>query len=442
MDYTGTLQKVSVLGAAGKMGSGILLLTAMEMTDLWLQDKSKKLELYAMDLSPDGLRGLMGYLQAQVTRAAEKKTVLLRQLYEDRADLVENGDIIDQYVKDVMNKVFLTTHLEDTYGSTLVFEAIKEDPVIKVKVLSQIDQASQGAPWFFTNTSSIPISQLDQEANLAGRIVGFHFYNPPAVQKLVELIPGSKTLPELIEFANQYAKKLRKVVVPSHDFAGFIGNGHFMRDALYGIQEAERLATQMPLPQAIWTINRVSQDFLIRPMGIFQLIDYVGVDVVKYIMEVMNPHLPDEELSSELLNKMLDLEVRGGQFADGSQKPGFLDYERGRPVKIYDPDKQDYCSVDEFSQQVNDYLGDLPMPVVWKSVNFSPDKQAQLDQFFDQLADMDTEGSKLAMAYGATSKRIGELLVESGVAHSAEDVNKVLMTGFYHAYGPINNYFK
>ena len=67
------------------------------------------------------------------------------------------------------------------------------------------------------------------------------------VQKLVEIIKANTTIPELADFALEYAKNLRKVVVPANDFAGFIGNGHFMRDALYGMKEAQRLAKKVPL---------------------------------------------------------------------------------------------------------------------------------------------------------------------------------------------------
>ena len=69
MEYIDRLNKVSVLGAAGKMGSGILLLTAMEMAELKLQNKNLDMALYAIDVSADGLAGLMNYLESQVVRA-------------------------------------------------------------------------------------------------------------------------------------------------------------------------------------------------------------------------------------------------------------------------------------------------------------------------------------------------------------------------------------
>ncbi len=444
MNYTERLENVTVLGAAGKMGSGILLLTAMEMADLSMkpENKSRQFVLNAVDISDQVLAGVMKFLKAQVQKAAEKKTVLLRKVYEDREDLIENKEIIDQYIFDVLSIVRPTTLLEPAYQSTLIFEAIKEDPALKVKVLSQVDKNNKKSPWYFTNTSSIPIHQLDKEAHLGGRILGFHFYNPPAVQKLVELIRAKTTLNELVDFAQEYAKNLRKTIVPSNDFAGFIGNGHFMRDILYGISEVQRLTQEMPFVEALYMINKVSQEFLIRPMGIFQLIDYVGLDVCQYIMSVMNPHVEDEDLHSDLLDQYISLGVLGGQYADGSQKDGFLKYEKGRPTGIYDPDKKEYIPISEFQAACDERLGPLPegaMP--WKAVIGSSDKEEILDAFFKALFKMDTQGAKLAKQYGKRSKEISLKLVSDNVAQKEEDVNTVLLTGFYHAYGPINDYF-
>ena len=444
MSYEDKLQNVTVLGAAGKMGSGILLLTAVEMADLALkpENKDKSFVLNAMDVSNEGLQGLMGYLQAQVLKVAEKKTVALRRVYADRAELIENEDIIRQYILDVMKIVRTTTRIESAYDSTLVFEAVSENRELKVKLLSQIERNNPNKPYFFTNTSSVPIHLIDEEAGLGGRILGFHFYNPPAVQKLVELIITDRTDSKMAEFARDYAKKLSKVVVPSNDFAGFIGNGHFMRDALHGIHTAGRLSADMPFIEAVYTVNKISQDYLIRPMGIFQLIDYVGIDVVSFIMNVMNPFLPDENLHSELLDKMIAQGVKGGQYSDGSQKDGFLKYEKGKVTGIYDPEAKAYISVDQFKAAADARLGEMPSSAVtWKAAIKMKNKEEVFGRYFSDLKTFGSPGAKLAVEYGRRSNAIGRKLVSDKVAQNEEDVNTVLLTGFFHAYGPINSYF-
>jgi 3-hydroxyacyl-CoA dehydrogenase len=443
MDYTDMLERVAVVGAAGKMGSGITLLTAVEMADLSLlpENRGRTFTLQAIDVTQQGLTGLMEYLRVQVQKLAEKKMVWLRSVYAHRSDLVENGQIIQQYVFDVLSQLRPTTRIEAAYESRIIFEAIKEDPVTKRELFRRIDRYSPHKPWYLSNTSSIPISELDREAGLDGRIIGFHFYNPPAVQKLVELITGEKTVPELEGFAVEYATRLRKLVVRSNDKAGFIGNGHFMRDALYGIAEAERMAEGMPMHEAIWMINKVTQDYLVRPMGIFQLVDYVGLDVMTYIMGVMDPHYPGEDLSSPFLMNFLNMGIRGGQNSDGSQKDGIFIYEKGKPVEVFDFQSKSYIPVAQIEETCQARLGDPPLSLKpWKAVVGNPAKNEFFSTLFTEMKSMNTAGARLAMDYARRSKAIGEQLVAQGVARSAEDVNTVLLTGFFHAIGPVNPY--
>ncbi len=443
MTYEERLQNVSVLGAAGKMGSGILLLTSLEMADLSLKPefKEKTFVLNAIDVSHQALAGLLKYMQTQVFKAAEKKMVQLRHFYADRQDLIENAQIVDEYVKHVLSLVRPSVRLEATYDSSLIFEAIKEDPELKAKVLSQIDQNNPLKPWYFTNTSSIPISEVDQSSGLGGRIIGFHFYNPPAVQKLVEVIKGKNTLPELESFALKYAKTMRKTVVPSYDIAGFIGNGHFMRDLLYGMKMAERLSRDVPLHEAVYMVNKVTQDLLVRPMGIFQLIDYVGLDVCQYILSVMNARIEGEDLHSPLLDEYLKRGVKGGQYADGSQKNGILQYDKGKVTGVYCLVRDRYAPAQDFFDRNDARLGDLPSGTpAWKSAVRVADKDQFFGNYFNTLRSTDTMGAKLALEYADESARIANKLVTDGVAYKVEDVNTVLLTGFFHAYGPVNSY--
>ena len=443
MNYEQKLENVSVLGAAGKMGSGILLLTAIEMADISLkpENKDKQYILYAIDISQKALSGLMKYIQGQVLKQAEKKINQLRKMYADDPNLIENAEIIDQYIKDVMSIIRPVTTIESAYESSIVFEAASENPELKISMFSKINQNSKNSPWFFTNTSSIPIGMLDKEANLDGRVLGVHFYNPPAVQKLVEVIKAENSKPELSEFVTQYIKNLRKIEVPSNDFAGFIGNGHFMRDALHGMAEAEKLTKEFSFTEAVYIINKVSQDFLIRPMGIFQLIDYVGIDVCQYIMKVMAPHVKDEDIHSPLLDKFMEMGVKGGQNFDGSQKNGFLKYEKGKVTGIYNPETRAYDAIEAIAAKCDPMIGTLPSKhAPWKAVVGNPAKNDMLTAYFAEMKGMSTMGAKLAVAYQQRSKQIGLKLVSDKVAFSNDDVNTVLLTGFFHAYGPINDY--
>ncbi|MFA5972095.1 MAG: 3-hydroxyacyl-CoA dehydrogenase family protein [Lentimicrobiaceae bacterium] len=443
MEYIQRIQKVSVLGAAGKMGSGILLLTAIEMADQMLKPENKNATfvLNAIDTSDEGLTGLIKYLRTQVLKAAEKKVVALRGVYAEKAGLIENSEIIEAYVQDVMSVVRTTTRIEAAYDSNLVFEAVSENQALKEKLFRMINENNNSKPWFFTNTSSVPIGGLNKNAELGGRILGFHFYNPPAIQKLVELITIAENPTEMVEFAKKYAAYLRKTVVPANDIAGFIGNGHFMRDALFGIREAEKLSSLMPLHEAIYCIDKVTRDFLSRPMGIFQLVDYVGLDVVQFILRVMQPHMPTDNLHSSLLDELVLSGVKGGQFSDGSQKDGFLSYIKGKPVAIYDKSTSSYIDFTTFSEKSDKWLGAIPAEVFpWKALVKVTEKDNVLIPAFKALRVSPAQGAALAVAFAINSRETARKLVSDGVAHSEKDVNTVLLTGFFHAYGPINEY--
>ena len=437
------LENVAVIGAAGKMGSGIILLLAQEMAKLKLQNPDREYYIYALDVSEKALGGLMGYLRAQATKAAEKGCVMLRDFYKDRVDLVENYDIIEQFTQDVLNVLRPTTDLASAKNARLVFEAIVEDKDVKIKILKTLNGLCSSDTFYFTNTSSIPIHVLDEGVGLGGRIIGYHFYNPPAVQKLAELIPAKTTKKELVDISHEIARRLRKKIIPSNDVAGFVGNGHFMRDILHAISEIDRLSDTFSPVEGIYAMNKVSQDFLIRPMGIFQLIDYVGVEVCQLIMKVMTEHIPSVTLENELINRMVENKVIGGQYVDGSQKDGFLKYEKGRPAGVYDIDQGQYVMFDPegLTKKVGKKLGPMPEGwAPWRKLLMDPKKEEKLKTCFTHLKNMDTLGAGLAKNYFNRSKEIGEGLVNDGVALEIEDVNGVLINGFFHLYGPVNDY--
>lgn len=442
MDYTQRLKNVSVLGAAGKMGSGILLLTAQELVNQSLKHKNnQKFVLNAIDISHHALDGLLKYVRTQAQKFAEKKIVQIREMYAENENLHENEAFIQQYVNDVVDIIKPTTRIEAAYDSNLVLEAVSENPDLKNKLFSQIVSNNNNDPWFFTNTSSIPIEEINNNAGLNGRLMGVHFYNPPAVQKLVELIKAESTIPELEAFARQYVKNLKKIIVPSADIAGFIGNGHYMRDTKYGIDLATELSENMPLSQAIATVDIITRDYLVRPMGIFQLADYVGIDVVQYIMKVMYERNIDKNLHSSLLDRMVESGIKGGQNSDGSQKDGFFRYDKGRPVAVLEPEKMNYIDLADIQPSIKSYLGDMPEEAVtWKALLIAPDKDNQLAKWFSTIKKDATKGAELARAYLRKSKEIGMQLVKDGVAAKDADVNTVLVTGFFHAYGPINDF--
>ena len=444
MDLSDRLKNVAVLGAAGKMGSGISLLLARDlaMTKLAPENKDKVYRLALLDLNEAALDGLMNYLRVQLLKMGEKSVTQLRGLYADRKDLVENGDMIQEFVALAVSQLRPATEMDAVGGATLVFEAVFENEKLKIELLKKAKKYADPDAWYLTNTSSIPIGGLDTKLELGGRIAGYHFYNPPAVQKLLELITTDSTKPELKQAGEELAKRLGKKVFAANDIAGFIGNGHFMRDGLHAIAEADRLRDGGNWAPALYKMNRVSQEWLVRPMGIFQLIDYVGVDVTQMILGVMDTYLPGKGLHSDLIDALVDKKVLGGQHHDGSQKDGILRYERGKPVAVYELDKGEYVPfASGLAEAADKELGPLPDGYrPWKTLLMDRGKKEILDRHFADVKAAETEGAKLAVDYLKASKRIGDALVADGVALNADDVNGVLTNGFFHLYGPINDY--
>ncbi|MCB0295098.1 MAG: 3-hydroxyacyl-CoA dehydrogenase family protein, partial [Calditrichaeota bacterium] len=208
------LQNVAVLGAGGKMGSGISLLLAREMAlqKLNPDNAGKSYRITLMDIDPAALDGLQNYLRRQAQKYAQKNAAAL-----------PGGSSETDFVDTMMSLLHPVTSLEKVGGARMVFEAILEKLDLKVKVFNQLKSTCAPDTYFFSNTSSIPLKELDEQVGLDGRIIGFHFYNPPAVQRLVELIIPERVQPELPALSRELGKRLGKIIIPSNDVAGFIG---------------------------------------------------------------------------------------------------------------------------------------------------------------------------------------------------------------------------
>jgi len=441
MDILDRYKNISVLGAAGKMGSGILLLNVLHSARMMHHPKyvGQTFTIQAIDTTFERLDGLNLYLKSQVLKWAEKNIIWLRKAYNNRPHLIDNKDIIDTFVFEALSLVKPSINIEAAYQSTIVFEAIIEDEEIKSKLLNQIAENNPNQPFFLSNTSSIPIKTLNDKANLKGNIIGCHFYNPPAVQKLIEVIEVEGGNSELTRLVYGFAKEMGKTIVPSNDVAGFIGNGFFMRDILYAEQKYDSLKGNMSAAEALTTVDWVSRELLVRPMGIFQLIDYVGIDVCSFIMKVMSNHL-DEELYSPLLSTLLAKGIKGGQNPDGSQKNGIFKYNRGAAVEIFDLDTEQYVNLEPIKAKVIEYLAIQTEGYTWKQLSRSKRVNQHLNEFFSHIMLEKSKGADLARSYMSAMKEIGEQLYTSGVTNSTEHVNTVMMNGFFHLYGPVNDF--
>jgi hypothetical protein len=265
------------------------------------------------------------------------------------------------------------------------------------------------------------------------------------VQKLVELISGKRTRPGLIALGKDLGKAFGKTLVPSQDVAGFIGNGHFIRELLFAMSVYRDLRKQWGEPEAWYLLNKATQDFLIRPMGTAQLMDYVGLDVFRMIAKVMREHLPSggNAFADPTLEALLSAGIKGGQRGSGEQKDGVLRYERNKPAAVLADalasEGDRYVSLAQpgrFSG-ADAWLGPLPAGhAPWAQLSKDPGKAAKLAAYFSHLAKAEGNGARLARAFLDHSKSVAQGLVRDGVAASLDDVGQVLKLGFFHLYGP------
>ncbi|HEY8241575.1 MAG TPA: 3-hydroxyacyl-CoA dehydrogenase family protein [Kiritimatiellia bacterium] len=434
------LGRVAVIGAAGKMGRGIALLLLEEMARLRARSGGA-FKLQLIDSSAEALDTLRPYFREHLAKFAERNINQLRAWYASNADLVDNADMIAAFVEGGLDMVDTNTQVHAAADAHLVFEAIVEDVDAKATLYKELREIARAVPaYYFTNTSSIPVSVLDKKARLGHRIIGFHFYNPPPVQKLVEVITGADTDPALHALALELGKRLGKTLVPSNDIAGFIGNGHFIREISYACEQAMEIAGPRSREQAITMMDRVTRAFMLRPMGIFQLMDYVGLDVCRKIIGVMAEHTPGAAFSTELIDQMLATGVRAGQHPDGSQRDGFFQYKDGVPAAVYSLERSTYAALE--NEACDRALGALPEGCApWRGLVKDPARAARMTTYFGNLFREKTMGAKFAQAFLLKSRDIAQGLVHDGVARSTEDVNAVLQLGFAHLYGPVNDYY-
>jgi len=398
------LSQVAVIGAAGKMGHGIALILLQQMALLDAKQTGGGFRLTLIDPNEEALQNTRPYFRAQLTRFAEKNINQLRECFRNNPKLVSNEEIVHHFVQGAMDITRWHNEPFQLKDTKLVFEAIVEDLQAKTNLFQELRETCPRDTLFLTNTSSVPIHILAKNSGIEGRLIGFHFYNPPAVQKLVEIVNPNEAL---IPFSEDLAKQLGKLTVHSKDIPGFIGNGHFIREVAYACQ----LAEQHPIA----LIDQVTKQLLLRPMGIFQLIDYVGIDVCARIAKIMREHIPEPNLKVSLLEQMVEKGIIGGQNMDGSQKEGFFQYEDHHPI----------------------YESLLPpQKYSWRDLHRDPNAEAKIKQHFQALWKQDTVESTMAQQFLSHSQAIIHILVDTKVAKSVDDVAMVLKNGFYHLYSP------
>ena len=182
-----------------------------------------------------------------------------------------------------------------------VVEAIQEDLAAKQQLFARLGQICRPEAVLASNTSSISITSLAAASGRPERVIGMHFFNPPPVMKLVEVVPGLRTSTEVLEATVALAERLGKTPAVAQDRPGFLANrilAPLLNEAIIALD------TGVGTREAIDTVFRLGMN---HPMGPLELADFIGLDVLLAILEVMHEELGDPKFSpSPLLKKHVE----------------------------------------------------------------------------------------------------------------------------------------
>jgi 3-hydroxybutyryl-CoA dehydrogenase len=229
--------------------------------------------------------------------------------------LVEKGKL-DAAAKDsALAKLSTATAILDVKNVDAGIEAVTENEDLKKKIFKDLDQVVRAGGILATNTSSIPITRIGATTKRPESVIGMHFMNPVPLMALVEIIRGAATSDETYAATKAMAEKMGKTTVLSKDFPGFIVNRiliPMLNEACFALTEG--LATVEDIDTAMKLGTNV-------PMGPLTLADFIGLDTVLFIAEVLHKGLGDDKYRpSPLLRQYVEAGWLGKKSGRGFYK--------------------------------------------------------------------------------------------------------------------------
>ena len=200
--------------------------------------------------------------------ALDRGTGVMRKNYEASA---AKGRFTGEQVEQMMGILKPTLDFDALADCDLIIEAVYENMDVKKEIFSRLDKIAKPGAILASNTSYLNIDEIAAATSRPQDVVGLHFFSPANVMKLLEVVRGAKTAPDVLVTAMQVAKKIKKVAVVAGVCYGFIGNRMLMPRQL----QAEALLMEGATPEQI---DKVHVDFGM-PMGPFQMADLAGVDI-------------------------------------------------------------------------------------------------------------------------------------------------------------------